>query len=84
MDGGICINEGLIKNGYLRLKEQPTTVMPLEKAEIDWSKTKAWGAENPRRGQRLEGLHLVDVAPTLLHLFEEEIPQDMLEKVICN
>lgn len=44
MDGGICINEWLIENGYLTLKEKPTSLMPLEKAEIDWSQTKAWAA----------------------------------------
>lgn len=44
MDGGICINEWLMENGYLTLKDKPTGVMPLEKAEIDWSRTKAWGS----------------------------------------
>ncbi|MFQ5866018.1 MAG: alkaline phosphatase family protein [bacterium] len=197
MDGGICINEWLIENGYLTLKDKPTTLMPLEKAEIDWSKTKAWGAggyygrlflnvkgrepdgiiepqeyekvrnelierlqaltdengqiigtkvlkpekvyqkinnippdliiyfgnlfwrsvgsvglnrihtfendtgpddanhaeygifilydpQNPGNGRRVEGMHLVDVAPTLLHLFGEDIPQDMIGKVIVS
>jgi len=44
MVGGICVNEWLIQNGYLTLKETPTSMIPLEKAEIDWSQTKAWGA----------------------------------------
>ena len=43
MDGGICINDWLIKEGYLHLKEKPSAITPLAKAEIDWSKTKAWG-----------------------------------------
>ncbi|WP_448597837.1 alkaline phosphatase family protein [Thermoleptolyngbya sp.] len=42
--GGICINEWLIKWGYLTLKEPPATPMPLDQVEVDWSKTKAWGA----------------------------------------
>jgi len=43
MDGGICLNEWLIREGYLTLKEVPTGVIPFSKAKIDWTKTKAWG-----------------------------------------
>jgi len=44
MDGGICVNEWLIKEGYLKLKEKPEGIVPLEKVEVNWKKTKAWGA----------------------------------------
>ncbi len=44
IDGGIAINEWLLENGYLTLYEPPTSVVPLEKVEVDWSRTKAWGA----------------------------------------
>jgi ATP sulfurylase len=44
MVGGLCINEWLMREGYLTLKEYPSQVVPIEKCEIDWSKTKAWGA----------------------------------------
>ncbi|MCS6885342.1 MAG: alkaline phosphatase family protein [Acidobacteriota bacterium] len=44
MDGGICINEWLIKEGYLVLKEWPSTPQPIEKCMVDWEKTKAWGS----------------------------------------
>ncbi len=44
MLGGICINEWLIKEGLLTLKEYPKTFTPIEKLQIDWSKTKVWGA----------------------------------------
>ncbi len=44
MVGGICINEWLIQNGYLVLKERPEGTVPLEKVEIDWGKTRAWAA----------------------------------------
>jgi predicted AlkP superfamily phosphohydrolase/phosphomutase len=44
MDGGIAINEWLMQNGYLTLKQPPAGVVPIEKVEIDWSRTKAWGA----------------------------------------
>ncbi|MCF6158430.1 MAG: phosphodiesterase [wastewater metagenome] len=43
MDGGICINEWLLKEGFLAIKENPHTVTPLEKLEIDWKRTRAWG-----------------------------------------
>ena len=43
MDGGICVNEWLIANGYLTVSEKPSTTIPFSKAKIDWSKTKAWG-----------------------------------------
>lgn len=42
--GGICINEWFIREGYLVLKETPTEPMSLEQVEVDWSRTKAWGA----------------------------------------
>jgi len=46
MMGGICFNEWLIKEGYLVLKEELPKghLVPIEKLEIDWSKTKAWGS----------------------------------------
>jgi predicted AlkP superfamily phosphohydrolase/phosphomutase len=45
MAGCFCINEWLIQQGYLTLKgPTPPAGTPLEKASIDWSKTRAWGA----------------------------------------
>src|SRR6266487_2308082 len=43
MDGGICVNEWLIREGYLVLKSQPATLTSIDKCEIDWSKTRVWG-----------------------------------------
>jgi len=42
--GGICINEWFIREGYLVLKEAPTEPKSLDEVEVDWSRTKAWGA----------------------------------------
>ncbi len=36
MDGGICVNEWLIANGYLALAEKPGSAVPLSKAKVDW------------------------------------------------
>lgn len=43
MDGGICVNEWLIQEGYLTLKTMPASLTAIDKCEIDWSKTKVWG-----------------------------------------
>jgi predicted AlkP superfamily phosphohydrolase/phosphomutase len=43
LDGGICINEWLIKEGCLTLKQRPAQMTPFEKAEVEWDKTQAWG-----------------------------------------
>ncbi len=43
MDGGICVNEWLLREGYLTLAEPVSGPTPIGKAKIDWSKTKVWG-----------------------------------------
>ena len=43
MEGGICINDWLVREGYLTLAEPVQGITPSEKANIDWSRTKAWG-----------------------------------------
>jgi predicted AlkP superfamily phosphohydrolase/phosphomutase len=44
MDGGICMNEWLIHNGFLALKATPDRPVSLDKAEVDWTRTTAWGS----------------------------------------
>jgi predicted AlkP superfamily phosphohydrolase/phosphomutase len=44
MMGGICFNEWLKQEGYLVLEYQPEGIVPLEKCEVDWAKTTAWGS----------------------------------------
>ncbi|MFQ6089362.1 MAG: alkaline phosphatase family protein, partial [Candidatus Methanofastidiosia archaeon] len=43
MKGCFCINEWLIREGYLCLKKRPKDIISLERAQVDWSRTKAWG-----------------------------------------
>jgi predicted AlkP superfamily phosphohydrolase/phosphomutase len=43
MEGGICFNEWLIKEGYLALKKYPEKQTRIADVEIDWSNTLAWG-----------------------------------------
>ena len=43
MDGGICVNEWLRREGYLHLKEEPDGPTRLTPDLIDWGRTTAWG-----------------------------------------
>ena len=43
MKGAFCINQWLEKEGYLALERPPTAVTELDKAGVDWGKTRAWG-----------------------------------------
>jgi predicted AlkP superfamily phosphohydrolase/phosphomutase len=42
IDGGIAINEWLIREGYLVVKEYPATPTPLGKLDVDWARTRVW------------------------------------------
>jgi len=43
MEGAICINEWLQREGYLTLKDKPSSQTRLRMDMIDWEKTKVWG-----------------------------------------
>lgn len=43
MVGGICINEWLIQNCYMKLVEYPKTTTPFNKLMVDWKNTSVWG-----------------------------------------
>ena len=43
MDGGVCFNEWLQREGYLSFTDTPLVPTAIGKAPIDWSKTAAWG-----------------------------------------
>ncbi len=42
MSGGICINEWLVKNGYLVLRKEISKEINLTPDLVDWSRTSAW------------------------------------------
>ena len=42
LDGGIAINEWLIREGLLVLNEYPTMLTPFDKLNVNWSKTRVW------------------------------------------
>jgi predicted AlkP superfamily phosphohydrolase/phosphomutase len=43
MQGGICVNEWLAREGYLRFKEPPKGATRLRMEAIDWAGTRVWG-----------------------------------------
>nr|MDO8083036.1 alkaline phosphatase family protein [Candidatus Freyarchaeota archaeon] len=43
MKGAFCINQWLMKEGYLKTKGKLERGIALEESQIDWGKTKAWG-----------------------------------------
>lgn len=42
LNGGFCVNEWLVREGLLVLKEQPDKVTPFSPKLVDWSRTKVW------------------------------------------
>jgi predicted AlkP superfamily phosphohydrolase/phosphomutase len=44
MVGGICVNQWLIDEGYLRLRTMPATPTRLEDCDVDWPNTAAWSS----------------------------------------
>jgi predicted AlkP superfamily phosphohydrolase/phosphomutase len=43
MEGGVRLNEWLIREGYLRLIDPPSAPSKLVPANVDWPATRAWG-----------------------------------------
>jgi predicted AlkP superfamily phosphohydrolase/phosphomutase len=43
MVGAVCINEFLVRGGYLALKSYPSTPTRLKPDMVDWDRTAAWG-----------------------------------------
>lgn len=42
LDGGIAVNEWLIREGLLVLNEYPGQLTPFEKLNVNWDKTRVW------------------------------------------
>jgi predicted AlkP superfamily phosphohydrolase/phosphomutase len=42
LDGGFCVNEWLVREGLLALKERPAGPTPFSPEMVDWSRTYAW------------------------------------------
>ncbi len=75
MDGGICVNEWLWREGWLRLKgdSPPGQLSTLSGLEVDWANTRAWAEGGycgrvwlNRLGRELQGSVSAAEAPALL------------------
>ncbi len=44
LDGGFCINEWLMEEGFLVLRSRPRDVTSFDKLDVDWSRTRAWSS----------------------------------------
>lgn len=42
LDGGFCVNEWLVREGWLALREYPKEVTPFDRLAVDWDRTRAW------------------------------------------
>jgi predicted AlkP superfamily phosphohydrolase/phosphomutase len=42
LDGGVCVNEWLVREGFLTLRRQPREVTPFQELDVDWGRTRAW------------------------------------------
>ncbi len=42
MDGGICLNDWLVRNGYLALQQLPAAPVSLSECQVDWQRTRIW------------------------------------------
>jgi predicted AlkP superfamily phosphohydrolase/phosphomutase len=43
LKGSVCVNEWLIREGYLRLLDEPVGPTPLAQCRVDWPRTRAFG-----------------------------------------
>lgn len=80
MQGGFCFNEWLISEGYLVLGTQPTGMTPIAKADIDWTRTVAWGDGGyyGRLFLNVEGREPHGIVPANRY---EEVRQEIVDKL---
>ncbi len=80
MDGGICINEWLVQQGYLVLNEYPSQPAKFNELAVDWSRTRAWseGGYYARvflnvKGREPQGV----IAPSEYESFRERLAREI-------
>jgi ATP sulfurylase len=80
MEGGICINEWLVNEGYLTLDEKPRDVVPLLKAKVNWDKSLAWGEGGyySRIFMNVQGREPNGVVPPSQY---EKVRDELVEKI---
>ncbi|MGB8644164.1 MAG: alkaline phosphatase family protein [Anaerolineae bacterium] len=80
MEGGICINEWLKDEGYLALDHKPEGIVPLQKAGVNWARTRAWGEGGyySRIFMNVEGREPNGVIPSSGY---EALRDELIEKI---
>ena len=80
MQGGFCFNEWLISEGYLTLATQPTGKTPIAAADIDWTRTVAWGDGGyyGRLFMNVAGREPQGIVPPERY---EEVRQELIDKL---
>lgn len=91
MEGAVCVNELLMREGLLRLKVRPEKVQRLTPDLVDWSRTQVWaeGGYFSRVFLNIAGREPQGIVPPsevealkdrLIHLFES-LPDDRGERL---
>ncbi len=80
MEGCFAVNDWLVSHGYLTLRRNPDPGTPLEKADVDWDRTRVWGAGGyyarlwlNLRGRETQGIVEADEVPGLLRDLSREL-----------
>jgi predicted AlkP superfamily phosphohydrolase/phosphomutase len=65
LDGGFCVNEWLIREGLLTVRDRPSSPAPLKPANVDWGRTRVWseGGYYARVFVNLEGREPCGIVP---------------------
>jgi predicted AlkP superfamily phosphohydrolase/phosphomutase len=82
MDGGICINEWLIREGYLKVHRYPTEPKRLEEVAIDWNHTMAWG-EGGYHGRIFLNVRGREPRGIISPSDYEKVRQELIDKIIA-
>ena len=76
LDGGFCVNEWLIRQGWLVLNRYPREVTPFGQLAVDWDRTRVWseGGYYARVFLNLKGREpRGTIAPQDYELFRDEV-----------
>jgi len=84
MHGAFCVNQWLEKEGYLRFKTTPKSVTDIDKTEIDWENTKAWGwgGYYARIFFNVRGREAKGIIPPEKLALEKQILEEKIMKIV--
>ncbi len=80
LEGGLCFNDWLIRQGLLVMKEPVTTPQPFRPENVDWSRTQVWG-EGGYFGRCFINLEGREPAGTVPPARYEALRDELIEKL---